>query len=135
MVAFELTAADHELVEMARQAQTYAHAPHSEYRVGAALRARNGRVFKGCNVEHIVMSESCCAEKVVLYKAISEGEHEFDAIAIWTDSSPPAAPCGSCRQLLHSWKIDKVILANAQGELLTCFPSALLPLPFELDTK
>ena len=133
MVASELTDADLILVEMARQAQTHSHAPHSNYHVGAALRGKGGRLFKGCNVGHIVMSESCCAEKVVLYKAISEGEKEFDAIAIWTDSSPPAAPCGSCRQLLHSWKIGKVILANPQGELLTCESSALLPLPFELD--
>jgi cytidine deaminase len=124
--------ADRSLAEAARAAQQFSHSPHSKYKVGAALRLRDGTVVSGCNVENIVFSESCCAEKVAIMKAISEGHKEFSAIAVATDSSPPATPCGSCRQLIFHWRVGRVILFNGT-EIVETNADDLLPGGFRLD--
>lgn len=88
-----------ELIRMALKAREGAYAPYSDFLVGAALRAKDGRVFTGCNVENAAFTPTSCAERTALFKAVSEGAHEFVAIAIATEKAL-AWPCGICRQAL-----------------------------------
>lgn len=107
----------HNLIEQANEARRYAYAPYSNYPVGAALRTKSGRVFTGVNVENAAYPTSMCAERTAVFKAVSEGEHEFDAIAVVTDNG--GSPCGSCRQVLAEFGQDTtVLIANGEGELL-----------------
>lgn len=124
--------ADRELAEGSVRARERSYAPYSNYRVGAALRTDAGAVYEGCNVENVVLHETVCAEKVALLKAVSEGETDFDTIAICTQSSPPASPCGSCRQMLHAWGVKRVLLVNPGGESVELVVRDLLPRAFEL---
>ena len=119
-----------QLVEAALQARLNAFAPYSNYKVGAALLTESGKLYTGCNVENATYGLSACAERVALWKAISEGEREFTRIAVSSESDPPATPCGSCRQLLWEFAGDiEIILVNPQGhrathQLKTLFPEA-----------
>lgn len=98
-----MSARDAALVAAAVEARSQAHAPYSRFPVGAALLAEDGRVFQGCNVEISSFSLTCCAERVAVFKAVSEGCKRFVAVAVVTDTSPPATPCGACRQVLHDF--------------------------------
>src|ERR1700690_2102753 len=101
------------LIEAAKQARQNAHAPFSHFRVGAALRTKSGRIYGGCNVENASYGLTCCAERVAIFKAISEGEHGFDAIAVVADTDTLTPPCGACRQIIWEFCGDvPVILAN-----------------------
>ena len=124
---------DAELVRLAHDARTRAIAPISKYRVGAAIRAVSGTGYTGCNIEHVVLGETVCAEKVALFKALEAGERDFEDCAVSTSSSPPATPCGSCRQHLISWGIKRVISANDDHETLEWSMDELLPGAFTLD--
>jgi cytidine deaminase len=122
----------HTLVEAAKAARENAHAPYSNFRVGAALRAKSGRIYTGCNVENATYGLTVCAERVAIFKAISEGERGFDAIAVVTDTDGLTPPCGACRQLLWEFCGDaEVILANLKGKTETTRMSALFPRPFD----
>jgi cytidine deaminase len=122
----------HKLVEAAKAARENAHAPYSNFRVGAALRAKSGRVYTGCNVENATYGLTVCAERVAIFKAISEGERGFDAVAVVTDTDGLTPPCGACRQLLWEFCGDaEVILANLKGKTETTRMSALFPRPFD----
>ncbi len=121
-----------QLVKLALQARENAHAPYSHFKVGAALLASNGRVFTGCNVENATYSLTVCAERVALWKALSEGEREFVRIAVASESDRPAPPCGACRQLLWEFCSDfEVILANTEGFRESLRLAALFPKPFD----
>src|SRR5919205_20910 len=104
---------DDELVAQARQARLGAHAPFSSFQVGAAILTADGRVYTGCNIEHSVYSLTMCAERVAIFKAVSEGARGFLKIAIVADSESVTPPCGCCRQSL--WEFagpgTKIILA------------------------
>ncbi|MCP4807167.1 MAG: cytidine deaminase [Proteobacteria bacterium] len=116
------------LVDAAREARLRAHAPYSGFRVGAAVQSADGTVFHGCNVEISSYSHTCCAERVAVFKAVSEGHTELVACAVMTDVSPPATPCGACRQVLHDFGPDMVmLLANLDGECVEMPLKALLP--------
>jgi cytidine deaminase len=120
------------LIAAARSAREHAHAPFSNFRVGAAVRAKSGRIFTGCNVENASYGLTLCAERVALFKAISEGERGFDAVAVVADTDVLTPPCGSCRQILWEFCGDAdVILANLQGKIERCRMSELLPRPFD----
>lgn len=120
------------LVEAARQARENAHAPYSNFRVGAALHATSGRVFGGCNVENATYGLTVCAERVAIFKAISEGERGFDSIAVVTDTDALTPPCGACRQLIWEFCGDvRVILANLKGKSETHQMRDLFPKPFD----
>lgn len=123
---------DLELLDLARQARERSYAPISRYRVGAALRTPDGRVIQGCNVENIVLHETACAEKVALLKAVSEGVTAFDVVAICTDDDPPATPCGSCRQMLNTWGVKRVVVTNLEGDVRQYATSDLIPHAFSL---
>lgn len=122
-----------ELLELARDARGRALCDVSGYAVGAALRASSGAVYTGCNLENIVLAESYCAEKVALVKALEAGERSFEAVAISTISSPPASPCGSCRQMLFHWGVATVASANDQDQATVWRIEALLPEAFHLE--
>jgi cytidine deaminase len=126
-------AADLALVAEARAARDRAYAPVSRFRVGAALRLRDGSVVRGCNVEHVVLPETVCAEKVALVKAVSDGHTDFEAVAVITQSSPAATPCGSCRQMLHAWRVPRVVVANTAGDVAVWSLEELLPGAFDLE--
>ncbi len=120
-----------ELIAAALAARTRAHAPYSKFHVGAAIETADGRVFTGCNVESSSYGLTMCAERVALYKAISEGVHEFRRIAVAAESPELTPPCGACRQVLrdHCENLE-VILCNPRGETKTYQLSELFPHPF-----
>ena len=105
------------LIQRAVQARKWAYAPYSNYTVGAALLTTSGRIYEGVNVENAAYPDSMCAERVAIYKAVSEGERKYVAIAVVTKDG--GSPCGSCRQVLAEFGLDTVVLiANEQGMLL-----------------
>jgi len=106
-----------ELIRKARQAQKRAYAPYSQYAVGAALLTKSGLIFDGVNVENAVYPLTLCAERVAVFKAVSEGEKQFEAIAVVTRNG--GTPCGSCRQVLREFGLDTIVLiADETGKLL-----------------
>jgi len=120
------------LIAAARNAREHAHAPFSNFRVGAAVRAKSGRIFTGCNVENATYGLTLCAERVAVFKAISEGERGFDAVAVVADTDSLTPPCGACRQILWEFCGDaEVVLANLNGKVERYRMSALFPKPFD----
>jgi cytidine deaminase len=124
---------DHDsLIAAARAARENAHAPYSNFRVGAAVRANSGRIFTGCNVENSTYGLTLCAERIAIFKAISEGERGFDAVAVVTDTDSLTPPCGACRQIIWEFCGDaSVVLANLHGKRELHRMSALFPKPFD----
>ena len=107
----------HFLIDLAIEARRHAYAPYSNYPVGAALRTKSGKVFTGVNVENAAYPTGICAERTAVFKAVSEGEHEFEVIAVVTENG--GTPCGSCRQVLAEFGLDTLVLiANKDGELV-----------------
>jgi cytidine deaminase len=120
------------LITAAKQARENAHAPFSNFRVGAALRAKSGRIFTGCNVENATLGLTCCAERVAIFKAVSEGERGFDAIAVVADTDTLTPPCGACRQIIWEFCGDvPVILTNLKRKVIHETSANLLPRPFD----
>ena len=124
---------EHEaLISAAKDARLNAHAPFSNFRVGAALRANSGRIFGGCNVENATYGLTICAERVAIFKAMSEGERGFDAISVVTDTETLTPPCGACRQLIWEFCGDvPVILSNLKGKTEMIAMHDLFPKPFD----
>jgi cytidine deaminase len=96
------------LAQAARDAREYAYAPYSGYQVGAALLAKNGTIYTGCNVENAAYPATICAERVAVTKAVSEGQREFEAIAISTGNG--GSPCGICRQVMYEFAPEMTVL-------------------------
>jgi cytidine deaminase len=120
------------LIEAAKQARENAHARYSNFRVGAALRSTSGRIFGGCNVENATYGLTMCAERVAIFKAISEGERGFSAIAVVTDTEVLTPPCGACRQLIWEFCGDiSVSMANLKGKIEVMQMRELFPRPFD----
>jgi len=125
-----------DLVEAATRARERAYAPYSNFRVGAAVRAADGRVFAGCNVENASYGLSVCAERVAIFSAIAQGAREIHALAVCTDARVPATPCGACRQVIAEFAQDAPIaLAGAGGALVLTSIAELLPRPFRLGPR
>ena len=104
-----------QLIQRALLARRWSYSPYSNYAVGAALLTLSGKIYDGVNVENAAFPSTICAERVAVYKAISEGEREFTAIAVVTQNG--GSPCGGCRQVLAEFGLDILILiANAEGE-------------------
>jgi cytidine deaminase len=122
---------DEKLVALAKEAMEYAYSPYSNFKVGAALLAKDGRVFTGCNVENASYGATNCAERTAVFKAVSEGCREFDAIAIVASSGDFVSPCGICRQVLAEFMPDgKVILDSNEKGMVTYLVRELLPCSF-----
>jgi cytidine deaminase len=123
-----VTDEDRELLAIALASQESAHCPFSCYPVGAAVRSSEGAVFGGCNVESASFSLTCCAERVAVFKAVSEGHKRITACAIVTKETTPAAPCGACRQVLWEFGGDiRLVLGNPEGEVRIASLADLLP--------
>jgi cytidine deaminase len=123
---------DSKLVDAAIAARQNAHAPYSHFLVGAALESADGRVFTGCNVENATYGLSVCAERVAVFKAISEGAHKFQRIAVSADTEVLTPPCGACRQILWEFCGDiEVTLTNLHGKTETLRLKDLFPRPFD----
>jgi cytidine deaminase len=124
------------LIEAALAVRERAHAPYSNYRVGAALQAENGRIFTGGNVENRTYGLTICAERSALVTAVSAGAKRFRALVVATASSPPAAPCGQCRDSLAEFGFElPMLLVNADGERREQNLTDLLPEPFRLPPQ
>ncbi len=120
------------LVEAAIEARKNAHAPYSHFLVGAALEAEDGRVFTGSNVENATYGLSVCAERVAVFKAISESARKFRRVAVAADTDVLTPPCGACRQILWEFCGDiEVTLTNLQGKTETFRMKDLFPRPFD----
>ena len=120
------------LVEAALQVRENAHAPFSKFKVGAALEDADGHVHTGCNVENATYGLTVCAERVAVFKAVSEGARKFRRIAIAADTDSLTPPCGACRQILWEFCGDiEIILTNPRGKTETLRLRDLFPRPFD----
>jgi len=120
------------LIDLANTARQRAYAPYSNYPVGAALRTKTGRIFTGVNVENAAYPQTMCAERVAVFKAVSEGEKEFEVISVVTDNG--GSPCGGCRQVLAEFGLHTIVLmADRNGKLIKettvreLLPEAFMP--------
>lgn len=105
------------LIDLANEARRRAYVPYSKYPVGAALRTKSGRLYTGVNVENAAYPQTMCAERIAIFKAVSEGETEFEIIAVVTNNG--GSPCGGCRQVMAEFGLDTIVLmANGRGELV-----------------
>ena len=120
------------LVVAARRAWRHAHAAYSGFKVGAALETASGVIITGCNVENATYGLTICAERVAMFKALSEGHRKFRRVVVVADTEAPTPPCGACRQILWEFGGDlEVILANLKREIGRYQLKDLLPLPFD----
>jgi cytidine deaminase len=121
-----------ELIASATAARELAYAPYSSFKVGAALLGKSGQVYRGCNVENAAYGPSICAERTAIFKAVSEGEREFEAMAIVTENG--VFPCGTCRQVMLEFAPDMtVIIADTRGNTRLATARSLLPDGFTPD--
>jgi len=105
------------LIERARVARELSVSPYSHFLIGAAVQTPEGKIFTGCNIESSSYGLTVCAERIAIYKAVSEGEREFECIAIVADTEPLTPPCGACRQVIWDLCGDiQVLLANLNGD-------------------
>ena len=125
-----------ELFEIALQAQQMAYAKYSKFKVGAAVKFKNGKVYSGCNIENASYGATVCAERVAIWKAISEGEkaQDIEALCLVTSTPQGDVPCGMCLQVLSEFmpKEAPLLIANSQGIILHKKWTDFLPHPFEL---
>jgi len=121
------------LIDLANEARKHAYVPYSKYPVGSALRTKSGRIYTGVNVENAAYPHTMCAERVAIFKAISDGESEFDAIVVVTNNG--GSPCGGCRQVMAEFGLDTIVLiADGNGNLKKEMTVAeLLPEAFTPD--
>lgn len=122
------------LIQAAKEARGKAYVPYSNFKVGAALYTTSGNLYTGANIENASYSLTCCAERTAIFKAVSEGETDFQAIAITADCNGPVSPCGACRQVMAEFFNEhvKIILTNTDGAERETTIDALLPNYFTL---
>ena len=120
------------LIEAAQQARTHSVAPFSGFLVGAAVRAGSGKVYTGCNVESASYGLTVCAERVAIWKALSEGERQFTELAVVADTETLTPPCGTCRQIIWEFaRGAKIVFANLEGHSEAFHVAELLPRAFD----
>lgn len=120
------------LIEVAKAARLQSVAPFSNFQVGAAVRTANGKVYTGCNVESASYGLTVCAERVAIWKALSEGERQFTDLAVVADTETLTPPCGTCRQII--WEFARgatIVFANLSGQQETFHIADLLPRAFD----
>lgn len=127
-----MTLTDQELIKRAEEAKEKAYAPYSGFKVGAAIETESGMIYTGCNVENSSFGLSMCAERVAIFKAVSEGQTKFRKIAVVANTKAPVSPCGACRQVMSEFGNFEVILANDNGETEHTTVDLLLPGAFDL---
>lgn len=120
-----------ELYAAAKKVREYAYAPYSHFSVGAAILSSEGEIFTGCNVENASYGLSVCAERVAVFKAVSQGCSSFRALVLVTDGETPASPCGACRQVLAEFSPElEVFMCNLKGKIVHTTVEKLLPYTF-----
>ncbi|MBI5168821.1 MAG: cytidine deaminase [Candidatus Eisenbacteria bacterium] len=125
-----------DLMSLAEEAREASYSPYSKFAVGAALLTKSGRVVLGCNVENSSFGLACCAERTAIFKAVSEGEREFLAIAVTAGKGHGAAPCGACRQVLHEFSPEMwVYFHDDDGAIVRKRVNALLSNGFRLRSR
>jgi cytidine deaminase len=123
------------LIEAAIRAREHAHAPFSGFKVGAAVETGDGRIYSGCNVENVSYGLTLCAERVAIFKAISEGARSFHRVVVAADTENLTPPCGSCRQILWEFCGDiELVLVNLQGKTESFRLKDLFPRPFDASS-
>ena len=123
---------EQELIDAAREVRGLAHAPYSNFQVGAAVETEDGTICTGCNVESASYGLTVCAERVAIWKGVSQGFKKFDRIAVVVDTEELTPPCGACRQVIWEFCGDvPVVLSNLQGKTETIQMSELLPRAFD----
>ena len=118
------------LMDCAIKARKNAYSPYSHFAVGAALLCEDGTLFEGCNIENASYGLTNCAERTVIFKAVSEGHIKFKALAVVADTEGPCAPCGACRQVMAEFKIPLIIMGNLMGNIKIVTIEELLPFSF-----
>ena len=122
-----------ELLQSAESAMKYAYSPYSRFKVGAALLCKDGIIYTGCNIENATFGATNCAERTAVFKAVSEGHTDFEAIAIVSSGGELTFPCGICRQVLAEFAPEvKVILKGSDGKISIFALNELLPHSFKL---
>ncbi|MED3978410.1 cytidine deaminase [Priestia megaterium] len=123
------------LIDEAKKAREMAYVPYSKFKVGAALLTKDGKVYHGCNIENAAYSMCNCAERTALFKAYSEGDKEYAALAVVADTDRPVSPCGACRQVISELcpKEMKVILTNLKNDIQELTVEELLPGAFSSE--
>lgn len=121
-----------QLLQQAKEIREKAYVPYSKFPVGAALLTKTGKVYLGCNIENAAYPVTCCAERVAIFKAISEGEFEFEQLAVAADTDRPVPPCGSCRQVMSEFfhKDTWIHAANLSGAVKSMTMEEILPFSF-----
>ncbi|GAA0459188.1 cytidine deaminase [Alkalibacillus silvisoli] len=121
-----------ELIQSAKEMLSKAFVPYSKFPVGAALLTKGGEVYQGCNIENAAYPVTCCAERVAIFKAVSEGEREFEALAVIANTERPVPPCGSCRQVMSEFfEPDmRVYITSKELEVKETTVKELLPFSF-----
>ena len=123
-----------ELIDKAIKAMKNAYAPYSKFRVGAALLTRSGKIYTGCNVENVSYGASVCAERVAIFKAVSDGERNFEMLVVATETEEPTPLCGICRQVVCEFSNDlPILLVSEKGKIVETNIKELLPLAFTKD--
>jgi cytidine deaminase len=116
------------LLEIAIKARENSYSPYSNFAVGAALLCKNGEIYTGANIENVSYGLTNCAERTAIFKAVSEGNRDFDTILVVADTERPVPPCGACRQVILEYGEDiQIVLANLQGEYQQYLIKELLP--------
>lgn len=123
---------DRELFEAACAVRKNSYSPYSHFAVGAAVRAVDGRIFTGCNVENASYGLSLCAERCAIFAAVKEGVREFAALCVTADTPEPVSPCGACRQVMAEFRIPRIYMTNVKGQVKTATVADLLPYDFSL---
>ncbi|QDP40422.1 cytidine deaminase [Radiobacillus deserti] len=123
------------LIEEAKKIRENAYVPYSKFPVGAALLTKSGKVYYGCNIENAAYPVSLCAERVAIFKAISDGEYEFDQLAVVADTERPVPPCGSCRQVMSEFFTKDLMIhtSNLRHDTKSVTMEELLPFSFSQD--
>lgn len=124
-----MTVEPKQLIDEAIAASKQAHVPYSHFHVGAALLTTDGKIYRGCNIENASYGLTNCAERTAIFKAVSEGDKQFSAIAVVGDTDGPISPCGACRQVLAEFCDDhtQIILANLKGDFVINNINEILP--------
>lgn len=123
------------LLQKAKEIRNKAYTPYSKFPVGAALITKSGKIYQGCNIENAAYPVSCCAERVAIFKAISDGAFDFDEMAVVADTKRPVPPCGSCRQVMSEFfeKGTRIHTSNLNDDINTMTMEEMLPFSFEPD--
>lgn len=121
------------LIDRAIVARDKTYSPYSHFGVGAALLCEDGTNYEGCNIENASYGLTNCAERTAIFKAVSEGQTKFKALAVVADTEGPCAPCGACRQVISEFEIPRIIMANLRGDYTVVELEGLLPFRFGAD--